>query len=148
MILFLLTSKDDWSLLKQCSYSCMDRCPSFIWQGYCLSKACESAIPTLFSYPSPLCLEGRGKERKAGSGSYLLHYSGFPLHPRPESACSPSRLSERELVSHQIIWLSQEFHALSEVEECCTQSKLKSRTRPEYIICPSQKAITSRRSKI
>lgn len=76
--------------------SCTERRPSFICQccgqGYCPAKACESAFSC--SFQTLLLTAWRAKDGKAGSGGYLLRYSGFPLHPRP--ACSPSRLSERQ----------------------------------------------------
>lgn len=55
-------------------------------------------VPFSRSLHTLLLAAWRAKDRKAGSGSYHLHYCGFPLHPHLVSACSPSGRIERELV--------------------------------------------------
>lgn len=77
------------------------------------SRSCHTLLLTAW----------RAKDRKAGSGSYFLRYSGFPLHPRQVSACSASGLSEGTCLPIRLPD-PQEFHAPSEVEESCTQSEL------------------------
>lgn len=59
------------------------------------------------------------------SGSYLLHYSGFPLQPHLVSACSPPGLSEREFVCPSDYLTHTQFsHVLRSGARLYSQSEL------------------------
>lgn len=105
-------AQDSWCLLKQqlLGKACAVFLPALLGVHPLFSRTRGRAaallkrvkVPFSRSLHTLLLTAWRAKGRKAGSGSYLLRYSGFPLHPHPVSACSPSGLRARELSAHQI----------------------------------------------
>lgn len=100
------TSEDGWCPLKQRLLAKAGAVFCRALTGVHHSAVLQAELPSCWgvwkrhshALHTLLLAAWRAKDRKAGLGSYLLHFSGFPLHPHLVSACSPSGLSERELV--------------------------------------------------